>query len=67
MKNKILISALLFAGIVSVGIAQEKNVRKAKSMLGKQNLPEAVTLIDAAIQNPETSGSFEAWWYRGKI
>ena len=67
MKNKILISALLFAGIVSVGIAQEKNVRKAKSMLGKQNLPEAVSLIDAAIQNPETSGSFEAWWYRGKI
>lgn len=67
MKNKILISALVFAGILGSGMAQEKAVRKAKSQYERQNLTEAASLIDAAVQNPETSGSFDAWWTRGKI
>ena len=67
MKSKLFISVLVFAGLLSAGAAQEKNVRKAKNLLGKQNLTEAVTLIDAAVQNQETASSFEAWWTRGKI
>lgn len=67
MKNKLLIFAWVFVGILGAGMAQEKNVRKAKNLLNRPDPVAAAALIDEAVQNPETSASFDAWWTRGKV
>lgn len=67
MKNKLLIFAWVFVGILGAGMAQEKNVRKAKNLLNRPDPVAAAALIDEAVQNPETSASFDAWWTRGRV
>lgn len=67
MKNKLLIFAWVFVGILGAGMAQEKNVRKAKNLLNRPDPVAAAALIDEAVQNPETSASFDAWLTRGRV
>lgn len=67
MKNKILAIVLLCVAVVGSGMAQEKAVKNAKRAFSQQKLTDAAGLIDAAVQNPETMNSLDAWMYRGKI
>lgn len=67
MKNRLFVSGLLCLGLLGSGMAQVKNVNKAKRFLNKAELSEAATLIDEAVKNPETASSFDAWMTRGKV
>ena len=66
MKNKILVFAIAFFA-VGLCFAQEKAVKLAKKQYSQQKWSEAADNIDAAVQNPETVNSLDAWILRGKI
>lgn len=67
MKNKILLIALVFAGFVGTGFAQEKAVKAAKRYFSQQKFSEAASAIDAAVKDPVTVNSLTAWMTRGNI
>ena len=59
--------ALCFAAIGSVS-AQKANVDAAKKLAGKpEKIDEARSLIQQAIENPETANSAETYYVAGKI
>lgn len=66
MRNKLLILLTAFF-VVGFSFAQEKAVKTAKKYYSQQKWSDAATTIDAAVQNPETVNSLDAWTLRGKI
>lgn len=66
MKNKILVCVVAFFA-VGLCFAQEKAVKTAKKYYSQQKWSDAAGMIDAAVQNPETVNSLDAWMLRGKI
>lgn len=66
MRNKLLILLAAFF-VVGFSFAQEKAVKTAKKYYSQQKWSDAATTIDAAVQNPETVNSLDAWMLRGKI
>ncbi|MFM7218334.1 MAG: hypothetical protein ACKO1U_09970, partial [Bacteroidota bacterium] len=61
--------SLVFALSITVAIAQKTNIKEAKKSLGLQPpaLSAAKTAIDAAIVDPTTAGTAEAWYVHGQV
>lgn len=53
--------------VVGFSFAQEKAVKTAKKYYSQQKWSDAAGVIDAAVQNPETINSLDAWILRGRI
>lgn len=53
--------------VVGFSFAQEKAVKTAKKYYSQQKWSDAASTIDAAVQNPETVNSLDAWTLRGKL
>lgn len=66
MRNKLLILLAAFF-VVGFSFAQEKAVKTAKKYYSQQKWSDAAGVIDAAVQNPETINSLDAWILRGRI
>lgn len=66
MRNKLLILLTAFF-VVGFSFAQEKAVKTAKKYYSQQKWSDAASTIDAAVQNPETVNSLDAWTLRGKL
>jgi tetratricopeptide (TPR) repeat protein len=65
MKKLTLFFAMAF--VMSVAYAQNSNVRKAESALGKGELNEAKTLIDEASKDEKTKDDGKTWFIKGTI
>lgn len=65
--KKLMTIALCFAAIGSMS-AQKSNVEAAKKLSGKpEQIAEARSLIQAAMQNPETANDAQTYFIAGKI
>ncbi len=64
--KKIIVSLALLA-VFGTAFGQKKVVRSAENNLKKGNYEEALTEINEAIQNSETSGDPNTFFVKGKI
>ena len=66
MKKLNLILIFLMASMM-VAFAQTPKIEKAKTLLDKNEIPEAKSIIDAAIDYEKTKDKVKTWYYRGMI
>jgi tetratricopeptide (TPR) repeat protein len=58
---------LLLSMAISNGFAQMIKVEKAMDLYGAKKLDSAKTIIDEAIQNPESAKDYQTWMVRGYV